>query len=163
MSPRATTTTSAITFSGPVDDLAEHIAAADVCLCPIFAGGGTRMKLLEYMAAAQAIVSSTKGAEGIAYVDGRDLASPMRRGLRPGGPRPPRRPAEARRLGQRARAFASRYDWRHIADAYLQTYRGEGRGEDWNHRLEPDPIDAALAGAGLRSRRPPSPGPCSCW
>ena len=148
----------AITFSGPVDDLAEHIAAADVCLCPIFAGGGTRMKLLEYMAAAQAIVSSTKGAEGIAYVDGRDLRIAD-------APEAFARevldllddPAETRRLGQRARAFASRYDWRHIADAYLQTYRGEGRGEDWNQRLEPDPIDAALAGAGLQLQTPSKP------
>ena len=55
----------AITFTGAVDDLAEHIAVADVCICPLRAGGGTRLKLLEYMAAGQAVVSTTKGAEGI--------------------------------------------------------------------------------------------------
>jgi glycosyltransferase involved in cell wall biosynthesis len=54
-------------FPGPVDDLAAHIAAADLCICPIDAGGGTRMKLLEYMAAGKPTVSTTKGAEGIAY------------------------------------------------------------------------------------------------
>ena len=53
-----------IIFTGAVDDLAAYIQMADVCVCPLFSGGGTRLKLLEYMAAGKAIVS-TKGAEGI--------------------------------------------------------------------------------------------------
>ena len=47
-----------ILFTGPVDDLAGHIDMADVCICPLFAGGGTRLKLLEYLAGKVAV--STK-------------------------------------------------------------------------------------------------------
>ncbi|RME24372.1 MAG: glycosyltransferase, partial [Deltaproteobacteria bacterium] len=63
----------AMVFAGPVEDLPAHVAAADLCLCPLFAGGGTRLKLLEYMAAGRAIVSTTKGAEGIACQPGEHL------------------------------------------------------------------------------------------
>ena len=61
----------AVVLAGSVEDLPAHVAAADVCVCPVFAGGGTRMKLLEYMAAGQAVH------------DGRRL----RRGPRPYPPR----------------------------------------------------------------------------
>ena len=40
-----------IIFTGAVNDLAAYIQMADVCVCPLFSGGGTRLKLLEYMAA----------------------------------------------------------------------------------------------------------------
>ena len=47
--------------------MAVYIRMADVCVCPLFSGGGTRLKLLEYMAAGKAIVSTKKGAEGIPH------------------------------------------------------------------------------------------------
>lgn len=124
----------AITFPGPVDDLAEHIAAADLCICPLFAGGGTRLKLFEYMAAGKATVSTTKGAEGIpvdgemALADGADAFAGAVVALLGD-------PGRRREMGGRARAFARRYDWPRIAEAFLSLYRGEGRGVDWNERL----------------------------
>ena len=148
----------AITFSGPVDDLGAHIAAADICVCPIDAGGGTRMKLLEYMAAGRPVVSSTKGAEGITYTNGIELS------IADGAPafaaaidRLLSDPAAARALGLRGRSFAQRYDWRAIAHAYVSTYQGDGRGADWNDRLAVDAPTAALSGAGLRMERPSKP------
>ncbi len=126
----------AVVFAGPVDDLAEHIAAADVCVCPIEAGGGTRMKLLEYMAAGKAIVSTTKGAEGIQYVDGRDIRiADGNDGFADAVRSLVRDPEQRRRLGAAAAAFALRYDWLSIAQAYVAVLSGTGRGEDWNQRL----------------------------
>ncbi len=129
----------AITFTGPSDDLQDLIGAADLCLCPIDAGGGTRLKLLEYMAAGKPTVSTTKGAEGIPYqasvqleiADGAQafseavlllLAHPERR-------------AE---LGRAAAAFGARYDWSRIGAAYQDLYAGKGRGAVWTPAVEVD-------------------------
>lgn len=47
------------------EELKAVIARADICLAPTMSGSGTRLKVLEYMAAGKAIVSTAKGAEGI--------------------------------------------------------------------------------------------------
>ena len=47
-------------FTGAVEDLAAYMEMSDVCVCPLFSGGGTRLKLLEYMAAGKAIVSTKR-------------------------------------------------------------------------------------------------------
>ena len=54
-----------IVFTDAVDDLAGHVHMADIFLCPLFDGGGTRLKLLEYMAVGRPIITTRKGAEGI--------------------------------------------------------------------------------------------------
>lgn len=148
----------AMIFTGPVEDLAAHIATADVAVCPIFAGGGTRMKLLEYLAAGKPVVSSTKGAEGIAYRagehmevadDAESMCAAVLRLLD--------HPADAMALGLRGRAFARRYDWSSIAQAYLRTYAGEGRGADWNTRLDAVAPVSAVEAAGLQLVAPSKP------
>jgi MoaA/NifB/PqqE/SkfB family radical SAM enzyme/glycosyltransferase involved in cell wall biosynthesis len=123
----------AITFTGPVADLPGHIAAADLTLCPVPSGGGTRMKILEYFAAGKACVATAKGAEGITFTPGREIAlaedarSLADEVLRLLGDR------EAREaMGSAARRFASFYDWTPIAQRYLDLYQGQGRGGDYN-------------------------------
>jgi polysaccharide biosynthesis protein PslH len=54
-------------------DLAPHYAWADVAIAPLFAGGGTRIKLLEAFAHCVPVVSTTIGAEGIAVTHGEHL------------------------------------------------------------------------------------------
>ncbi|MDP6932227.1 MAG: glycosyltransferase, partial [Myxococcota bacterium] len=124
----------ALIFTGPVDDLPEHVAAADVCLCPVQTGGGTRMKLLEYMAAGKPTVSTTKGAEGIPSGEALVLADSVERfaeatlGLLSDG--------EARSAQARAgRSFARSYDWGQVGRAYIEVYSGKGRGQNWYERL----------------------------
>jgi glycosyltransferase involved in cell wall biosynthesis len=50
----------------PFEEIPAFIKASEVCVAPIFSGSGTRLKILEYMAASKPVVSTTKGAEGIA-------------------------------------------------------------------------------------------------
>ena len=62
-----------VEFAGFVSDLAEVYRRATVVCCPILAGGGTRIKIIEAAAARKAIVSTTVGAEGLALDDGSEI------------------------------------------------------------------------------------------
>ena len=61
-------------YAGRVADVAPWIRIADLCLAPIFSGSGTRIKVLEYMAAPKPVVATAKALEGIEAVPGRDVA-----------------------------------------------------------------------------------------
>jgi polysaccharide biosynthesis protein PslH len=56
---------------GLVPDLPAVLAQARAVVVPIWEGGGTRLKVLEAMAAGRAIVATPLGAEGIGFVSGR--------------------------------------------------------------------------------------------
>jgi polysaccharide biosynthesis protein PslH len=53
-----------------VPNIEDYIMASDLCIAPIIRGSGTRLKILEYMAAGKPIVSTVKGAEGIPLKSG---------------------------------------------------------------------------------------------
>ena len=59
-----------VTLTGYVDDVRIPVCEAMVCVVPIRQGGGTRLKILEAMALGTPVVSTSKGAEGLAVVDG---------------------------------------------------------------------------------------------
>src|SRR5688500_7555214 len=60
-----------ITVTGTVDDVRPFIAAAEVYVVPLRAGGGTRLKIFEALAMARPVVSTTVGAEGLGIGPGR--------------------------------------------------------------------------------------------
>ena len=62
-----------VTFAGFVDDLQSWYRRARVVCCPIYHGGGTRVKIIEAAAHAKAIVSTRMGAEGLNFEDGREI------------------------------------------------------------------------------------------
>jgi len=138
----------AVVTPGSVERIEDYIAAADVCICPIFAGGGTRMKLMEYMAAGKPIVSTTKGAEGIPYAAGShmligDDVDAIREHVEALFADPRLR----QQLGSAARRFAEAYDWSAVGGALGALYEGKGRGVDWNAKFASsvrEPIDAHL-------------------
>lgn len=47
------------------EELPKIIKVCDICVAPIISGSGTRLKILEYMAAGKPVISTSKGAEGI--------------------------------------------------------------------------------------------------
>jgi glycosyltransferase involved in cell wall biosynthesis len=96
-----------VTLAGFVDNLAELYAKARVVCCPIVFGGGTRIKIIEAAAHARAVVSTTLGAEGLAFENEREIV--VRDGVAPLAEacvRLLQDPAAAQRLGLAARERA---------------------------------------------------------
>ncbi|HUC01831.1 MAG TPA: glycosyltransferase [Candidatus Paceibacterota bacterium] len=58
---------------GFVDDVRPFLRRATVGICPVRYGSGTRIKIMTYMAAGLPVVATDKGAEGVPYVDGRNI------------------------------------------------------------------------------------------
>lgn len=62
-----------IVVTGEVDDMRPWLTGADVVAVPLRNGGGTRLKILEAFAAGVPVVSTHKGAEGLAVSSGSEL------------------------------------------------------------------------------------------
>lgn len=125
MTPPRELETERLRFAGPVDDLPAHIRAADLCLCPLWAGGGTRMKLVEYFAAGKAVVSTRLGAEGLPVRDGEHLVLAERDGFADAALSLLADPERRARLGAAARAWAKGRDWADVGGTYRRVHRGE--------------------------------------
>jgi glycosyltransferase involved in cell wall biosynthesis len=113
---------SQVTLTGYVDDVRPLIAGSWVSIVPLLTGGGTRLKILEAMALGTPVVSTTKGAEGLAVESGRhlliadrpeDFAAAVVRICREADLRE-QLAAEARCL------VAERYDWSAVRPRFLQ-------------------------------------------
>ena len=65
--------TEGIEVTGTVEDVRPFYHHADVALAPLRMGGGTRLKILEAMAARVPVISTTVGAEGLAVESGRNI------------------------------------------------------------------------------------------
>jgi glycosyltransferase involved in cell wall biosynthesis len=114
-----------IRILGFADDLRPHYARASVFVAPIRVAAGVRVKLLEAFGAGVPVVSSPAGAEGLPVADRRELAlasTPQEFADRTLGLLAD--PAEAARMGDRARRFAiERFDWATIASELEAEYR----------------------------------------
>jgi glycosyltransferase involved in cell wall biosynthesis len=60
--------------TGTLDDIRPAIAEAALCVVPLRAGSGTRLKIFEAMAMGKAVVSTTVGAEGLDITPGEHYA-----------------------------------------------------------------------------------------
>ena len=59
-----------MSFPGWCPSLADEYAQAGVCIAPLFGGGGTKLKVVESMAAARPVVTTPIGAEGLPESEG---------------------------------------------------------------------------------------------
>jgi GT2 family glycosyltransferase/glycosyltransferase involved in cell wall biosynthesis len=117
----------AIEMIGFVEDVREPLLRYSVFVCPILAGSGVRVKLLEAFAAGIPVVSTRLGAEGLADTDGEicaladdpaEFASRAVRLLRDS--------AGAGALAQRARAYVvATRDMRAMTERLVECYRTE--------------------------------------
>lgn len=64
----------AIVFYGRVERVSDYYRQAALAIVPLLSGSGTRLKLLEAMGNRVAVVSTTIGAEGINYTDGKNIS-----------------------------------------------------------------------------------------
>ncbi|MFL5826921.1 MAG: glycosyltransferase family 4 protein, partial [Thermoleophilaceae bacterium] len=55
---------------GVVEDMAEELSRSRITVVPIWQGGGTRLKVLESLAAARPVAGTSLGVEGVGFRDG---------------------------------------------------------------------------------------------
>ena len=63
-----------IRVTGSVPDVRPYVHAAELAIVPIYAGGGTRLKIFEFMAMGTPVLSTTIGAEGLNVNSGEEIA-----------------------------------------------------------------------------------------
>jgi glycosyltransferase involved in cell wall biosynthesis len=108
---------------GYVEAVEEYVCASDVCVAPMVSGSGTKLKVLEYLAAGKPVVATRRAVEGMGVRDGVEalivddagegFVDALRRCLQgwvPGG------------LREGARAYAEGHDWTRIAERALRVY-----------------------------------------
>jgi glycosyltransferase involved in cell wall biosynthesis len=88
----------------PFGEVPALLRACAIGTAPIFSGSGTRLKILECMAAGTPVVATPKGAEGIEVVDGQSIL-----------------------LAQEAAGFAERILWIWDDPALAETLTGQAR------------------------------------
>lgn len=62
-----------IDFVGEVEEVQSHLGRAAVVIVPLRIGGGSRIKILEALAAGKAVISTAIGAEGLDVISGEHL------------------------------------------------------------------------------------------
>jgi glycosyltransferase involved in cell wall biosynthesis len=100
-----------------VPDVRPFLATSGILVVPLRIGGGSRLKILEAMAAGLPVISTRVGAEGLELVPGENYLAAEPEGMAEalvasiGDPRP------ARVMAGRSRTFVlDRYDWKTLAD-----------------------------------------------
>lgn len=128
-----------------VPDMRPYFRQACVVVAPLLHGGGTRLKILDAAACGKPIVSTRVGAEGLNFVEGRDLllADSAQRFAKTVVAllTNPERQAE---LSQWARRAAEAYDWSGIASEFCSVMTGAAqRHRGVRYGLQPLETDAA--------------------
>jgi glycosyltransferase involved in cell wall biosynthesis len=112
-----------ITVTGTVDDVRPFYRSALAAVVPLRVGGGTRLKILEAMAAGVPVISTALGAEGLSVTNGADILLADS-------------PADFvecalmltpvselwKKLAEAGRSLARNYDWNAIGDKLLRFY-----------------------------------------
>jgi polysaccharide biosynthesis protein PslH len=112
-----------VAITGQVESVRPYLDGAAVFIMPFRLGSGTRLKLIEAMAAGKAIVATPIGAEGFPLYNNQEALLAMEPAdfahnvLHLLG-----QPTERERLGQNARQFAVQYDWRVVIPQFAQVY-----------------------------------------
>jgi glycosyltransferase involved in cell wall biosynthesis len=123
-----------VVYTGFVEDFPSCLAAADVALCPIEFGGGTKIKLIESLAAGLPTIAFRESIRGMAVRDGEHLlvAEKDAGSLLGALDRLTADPQLASRIGAAGRRHAEEHhDWRAIAgrveDALSELVEGSPR------------------------------------
>jgi glycosyltransferase involved in cell wall biosynthesis len=108
---------------GPVSDIADYVCSADVCIAPMEAGSGTKLKILEYLAARRPLVATRVAVEGIGIGNGKhallantfddEFVRLIKIAMTP---------ETSKILSSNAGAFVRQFDWSAIVKKILRVY-----------------------------------------
>ena len=108
---------------GIVDDLPALLAASRALIVPLWVGGGTRLKVLEGLAAARPVVGTAVGVEGIGFTAGEHgLVAETRAEQAAALDELLADPARAQRMGTAGRELAEAFRWPRALAALEATY-----------------------------------------
>lgn len=122
---------SRVIVTGFVNDVRPYLSKAEVYLCPMRDGGGTRLKILDALAMGKTIVCTTMACEGIPVVPGKHvlIANSPGEFLQQIG-RVREDPQLRENLGQAAREFAiEHYSWTKIGKDLERVYHSLVKGK----------------------------------
>jgi glycosyltransferase involved in cell wall biosynthesis len=126
---------SGVELHGNVADVRPYLARAALLAVPLRIGGGSRLKILEALAAAVPVVSTQIGAEGLSLEPGRHLTVVPRVEEMAGAIldclRAPAVAAEQANCGRRV--VLDRYDWSALADKLEQVWLALARSASEGH------------------------------
>ncbi len=112
-----------VTITGWVESMAPYLHGAAISILPFRIGSGTRLKIIEAMAAKKAIVSTSVGAEGFPLRHDKELLlADTAEGLETAVLHLLDSLSDQRRLGKAAHQFAQQYDWRNVVPQFDQIY-----------------------------------------
>jgi glycosyltransferase involved in cell wall biosynthesis len=128
---RAAEQSDGVELLGLVPDLMPELASARAVVAPIRFGGGTRIKVLEAMAAACPVVGTALAVEEIGFVDGRQgLIRETDEALADGLLELLRDSTLAERLGTGGRVLARSYGWNRVTEP-LEAFYAEAARHSW--------------------------------
>jgi glycosyltransferase involved in cell wall biosynthesis len=111
-------------FVGFVEDLTAELRASCMTLVPLWAGGGTRLKVLESLAAGRPAVGTALGVEGLGFESGRHgLIADSPRGMAKRTLELLADPSRRRSLGEAGRERAEEYRWARTTAPAVELYR----------------------------------------
>jgi glycosyltransferase involved in cell wall biosynthesis len=112
-----------VTLTGWVPDVKPFLFGAKIFIMPFRVGSGTRLKLIEALAAGRAVVSTPVGVEGFPVVDGRDLLlGETEREFAEHIVDLLDNPQTRTALGSAGLRFAQSYDWRLVVPQFQAVY-----------------------------------------
>jgi sugar transferase (PEP-CTERM/EpsH1 system associated) len=122
---RALALTPGIEVTGTVDDVRPFYGNAVAAIVPLNVGGGSRLKILEAMAAGVPVVSTTLGAEGLDVLPGENiLIADTNEQLVEAIDGVVEDEERRNRLGAAGRALvSSRYDWAMVGNLICEVYQ----------------------------------------
>jgi glycosyltransferase involved in cell wall biosynthesis len=99
-------------YTGYVESVAPYLKAADLAVCPLISGGGTRLKILEYFAAEIPVVATPLAVEGLPVSDGKHLILSEREHMTKVILQTDWQSAAVRTMTNTARNYVEGFDWK---------------------------------------------------
>jgi polysaccharide biosynthesis protein PslH len=114
-----------VLVTGTVPSVTDYLRDATVVVVPLRIGGGTRLKIYEAMAMGKALVSTSIGAEGLSFQNGRDLLLADEAPVFAEAILLLLRDAQARRRFEIAAAqLAAQFDWSVVSKQFADVLQG---------------------------------------